>query len=318
MAEAHASPAVGAPARRRSAVYLGSSFVELDEDPSSITLEDLCEAFGTPWESGMHVKHRATGRIVATLPFEPLPSLDEVADVQVKRESAAAGALSADAVFPLSADIGDEAAEQDGDAEADAVTYAVVYDLVTAAAPDADAETEVAAAVVAAGLSDALAPSAEGASSIGEAMRQLVELGAAELLTAEPVSVSQARREYNPPEAPGLLRRMVYSASQYSPYRVERDPITEGKHSLFRSSAAGLGGGGGSGAGGPSPTGTGGAHALTAQDVGEGGPYTSYLDSYALTAPLQVACCALGPLTGGKSALVTPLTAEEQQRIFVS
>ncbi|KAK7200771.1 hypothetical protein NESM_000135300 [Novymonas esmeraldas] len=275
-------------ARRRCAVFLGSNtFVELEDDPSTITLEDLCEAFSTPWESGMHVKHRATGRVVATLPFEPLPSLEDVSDVPETAEPA------------LTDDAEDEEDET-------ARTYAVVYDLVTPTARDDDGDSELAAAVAAAGLSDPLAASAEGAPSIGETMRQLVELGAAELLTAESASVAQSRREYNPADAPGLLRRIVYPASQYSPYRLSRDPLSDGRHSLFRTTAAAV----------PwsSPTSASGAHAQAMQAVGEGGPYTSYLDSYSLSGPVGVTYAH--PLTSGKSALVMPLTDEELARFF--
>ncbi|KAG5468245.1 hypothetical protein LSCM1_02223 [Leishmania martiniquensis] len=298
-----------AKARRKGVVYLGSNtFIELDDDPSTITLEDLCEAFGTPWESGMHVKHRATGRIVATLPFEPLPSLEDVADVAIATERTVAIAGTGDPTFSLA--LGDAEGEPD-DAEDSETAYAVVYDLVTSTAPGGDENSELAAAVAAAGLTESLSANADGAPSIGETMRQLVELGAAELLTAEPVSLSKARREYNPSEAPGLLRRIVYPASQYSPYRLERDPLFHGKRPLPLPSPVNTGVASAS-----SPATSAGSHALLRDDVGEGGPYTSYLDSYVLSCPMEVRCMR-SPAISNK-AMVTPLSDDEHHRIFGS
>ncbi|KAI5686439.1 hypothetical protein MNV84_03053 [Leishmania braziliensis] len=292
----------------KCAVYLGSStFVELDDDPSTITLEDLCEAFGTPWESGMHVRHRATGRVVATLPFEPMPSLDDVSDVTIKAEVIAATAGTGDTTLPT---FSGNAEEEDADAaEEGETTYAVIYDLVTPTAPGDGEDSELAAAVAAAGLSENLSADADGAPSIGETMRQLVELGAAELLTAQPLSVSQARREYNPPDAPGLLRRIVYPASQYSPYRLDRDPLSEDKLSLCQSYAVATGAASGS-----SPLTCAGSHALPMHDLGEGGPYTSYLDSYSLTCPIAMSFVE-SPVTDER-AVVIPLSDDEHHRIF--
>ncbi|KAG5491625.1 hypothetical protein JIQ42_01531 [Leishmania sp. Namibia] len=298
-----------AKARCKGVVYLGSNtFIELDDDPSAITLEDLCEAFGTPWESGMHVKHRATGRVVATLPFEPLPSLDDVSDVSITTERTAAIADTGDPTFCLSSGAAEEGLD---DAEEGETAYAVVYDLVTSTAPGGDEDSELAAAVAAAGLTESLSPDADGAPSIGETMRQLVELRAAELLTAEPASVSQARREYNPPEAPGLLRRIVYPASQYSPYRLDRDPLSDGNRPRFRSSAVTNGIASASSAATCADS-----HATSTDDVGEGGPYTSYLDSYSLSSRIEVQY--VRSLSTAKAALVAPLLDEEHQRIFGS
>ncbi|KAG5493939.1 hypothetical protein JKF63_01771 [Porcisia hertigi] len=292
---------------RKCAVYLGSStFVELDDDPSTITLEDLCEAFGTPWESGMHVKHRATGRVIATLPFEPLPSLDDLCDVPIKAESTSESADTLNATMPPVSGLSDEDLDEAGEVE---TTYAVVYDLVTSTAGEENENSELAAAVVAAGLSEDFASDVDGGPTLGETMRQLVELGAAELLTAEPLSVSEARREYNPSEAPGLLRRIVYPASQYSPYRLERDPLSNGKRSLYRSCAIG-----GGVAPGSSPTTGTGSHSLFTSNLGEGLAYTSFLDSFSLNDAMGVHC--VGPLVTGKLAIVTRLSDEEQNRIF--
>lgn len=291
-----------AKSRRTCAVYLGSTtFVEIDDDPSTVTLEELCEAFGTPWESGMHVKHRATGRVVATLPFEPMPTLEDVSGVLIKAESTAVTTHAGDLTAPTAYDN----AEEDVDsAEEGETTYAVVYDLVTPSAPGDNGDSELAAAVAAAGLSENLSTDADAASDIGETMRKLVELGAADLLTAEPLSVSQSRREYNPPEAPGLLRRIVYPASQYSPYRLDRDPLYDDKLSFYRSSPVTA-----SVVSGTSPTSCAGSH-----DFGEGGPYTSYLDSYNLSCPM--AGSFVRPLAAGKAAIVMPLSDDEHHRIF--
>ncbi|CAG9582076.1 conserved hypothetical protein [Leishmania major strain Friedlin] len=296
-----------AKSRRKCAVYLGSTtFVEIEDDPSTITLEELCEAFGTPWESGMHVKHRATGRVVATLPFEPMPTLEDVSDAFIKAESTTATTHTGDLTVPTAYDNAEE--DVDG-AEEGETMYAVVYDLVTPTAPGDNGDSELAAAVTAAGLLENLPADADGTCNIGETMRKLVELGAAELLTAEPLSVSQARREYNPPEAPGLLRRIVYPASQYSPYRLDRDPLHTDKLSFYRSSTVTA-----SVPSGPPPTSCTGLHALPVWDYGEGGLYTSYFDSYDLSCPMRGPF--VRPSAAGKAALVMPLSDEEHHRIF--
>ncbi|GET92263.1 hypothetical protein, conserved [Leishmania tarentolae] len=306
MSDTQPAPSRGK-SRRKCAVYLGSTtFVEIDDDPSTITLEELCEAFGTPWESGMHVKHRATGRIVATLPFEPMPTLEDVSDVSVKAENTAENTHSGDLTVPTAYDNDQE--DVDGTEEGEAA-YAVVYDLVTPTAPADNGDSELAAAVAAAGLSENISADANGGSTMGETMQRLVQLGAAELLTAEPLSVSQARREYNPPEAPGLLRRIVYPSSQYSPYRLDRDPLYDDKLSLFASAAATA-----STVSGSPTTRCTGSHVLTTHEFGEGGPYTSYLDSYDLSCPMKMSF--VSPLAAGKAALVMPLSDDDHHRIF--
>lgn len=290
---------------RKGAVFMGNNFIELD-DPSTVTLEDLCESFGTPWESGMHVRQRSTGRVVATLPFEPLPPLSEVADVVVKTEAAAFAAspeasVGADATDGLTKNEEGEEDGQDEELDSKGVTlYAVVYDLVNANAPEVD---EVTAA-----LAGPLGVNIRDLPGIEETMRQLVELGAAELLTAEPASVVIQKREYNPGEAPGLLRRIVYPASQYSPYRAERDPVSDGKHALFRSAV-------GNAASSPTSASVAPYSKLTAF-IGEGGPYTSYLDSYALCERLELPRVAATNVR--KASLIAPLTNEEQEKIFSS
>ncbi|KPI90452.1 hypothetical protein ABL78_0382 [Leptomonas seymouri] len=283
---------------KKGAVFLGDNFIEL-EDPSTVTLEDLCESFGTPWESGMHVRQRSTGRIVATLPFEPLPPFTEVADITIKSEAtgiAVAAAVDASIVGAENDSINtkDEDMDESDDEENQ---YAVVYDLVNSNALEMD-ET-------AGSLAGTLAANIRGIPGIKETMRQLVELGAAELLTAEPLSVVSGKREYNAAEAPGLLRRIVYPASQYSPYRAERDPLSDGKHALFRNTA---------GPSSLSPTSAAVPPYKVLAFVGEGGPYTSYLDSYALVERVELPGV---PVTGVKSAsLVAPLSNEEQEKIF--
>nr|ACS87800.1 conserved hypothetical protein [Angomonas deanei] len=284
-------PAAMSSSSKKAAVFLGDNFIELD-DPAAVTLEDLCEAFGTPWESGVHVRQRSTRRVVATLPFEPLPPLSEVSDTAVKAEEldATEAMLAADVEQPKNE-------EEEAEEETTEKTYAVIYDLVNSNAPEMD-ETMAA-------LAGPLAANIRGLPGIEETMRQLVELGAAELLTAEPTSMVAGKREYSPAEAPGHLRRIIYPASQYSPYRAERDPVTDGRHALFRNTT-----------GVSSPTSTSAAASHLPTFVGEGGPYTSYLDSYAFTERVEV---PRGPLAGArKASLVVPLTNEEQQRIFGS
>jgi hypothetical protein len=306
---AHTFPAT----KKKGVVFLGDKFIELD-DPAAVTLGDLCDSFGTPWESGMHVRQRSTGRVVATLPFEPLPPLTEVADITLKLESAAAATPPAqvdttvgersrlDSVGDLDKKASREADamytnEEDMEEGDDEEEYAVVYVLVNSNAPQMDETT--------AALSGPLAANIRGIPGIEETMRQLVELGAAELLTAEPASVVHSKREYHPSAAPGLLRRIVYPASQYSPYRTERDPVIDGKHALFRSTPTGT----------SSPASAAVAsYKAVATFEGEGGPYTSYLDSYALSERVEVPR-APAP-NASKASLVVALTSEEQQRIF--
>ncbi|KPA82244.1 hypothetical protein ABB37_03357 [Leptomonas pyrrhocoris] len=284
---------------RKGAVFMGDNFIEL-EDPAAVTLEDLCESFGTPWESGMHVRQRTTGRIVATLPFEPLPPLTEVADVVIKTEDATAAlAASADAsgmgAGTNSTNTNEDSEYVSDDEEAEN-SYAVVYDLVNANAPEMDESTVR--------LAGPLAANIRGIPGIEETMRQLVELGAAELLTAEPPSVVNGKREYNPVEAPGLLRRTVYPASQYSPYRAARDPVSDGKHTLFRSTAGST----------SSPTSAAVAPYKTLGFVGEGGPYTSYLDSYAFGGRAEMPYVSVA--NPRNASLAVPLTNEEHLKIF--
>lgn len=292
-------------AAKKGAVFLGDKFVELD-DPSAVTLEDLCESFGTPWESGMHVRHRSTGRVVATLPFEPLPPLSEVADRAVA--SGETTDLSVSAEPALHETTAAAAAEEDGNNEDESneeegdVVYAVVYDLVNSNAPEMDG--------AAAALAGPLTENIRDIPGIEATMRQLVELGAAELLTAEPASVVHGKREYHPTEAPGLLRRLVYPASQYSPYRAERDPVSNSRHALFRSTS----GTAATAASTSSPTGSS-VKAFGSVFVGEGGPYTSYLDNYALSERVEVSRLPSSAETR-RASLIVPLTAEEQQRIF--
>ncbi|KEG08146.1 hypothetical protein DQ04_07901030 [Trypanosoma grayi] len=54
-------------------VYYGERFVEVPD--ASVTLKDICASFGLSGDlSGVCIKNRVTGRVVATLPFESLPA----------------------------------------------------------------------------------------------------------------------------------------------------------------------------------------------------------------------------------------------------
>ncbi|KAG8347576.1 hypothetical protein ERJ75_001415800 [Trypanosoma vivax] len=67
----------------RGVVYYGDQFVEVPD--GSVTLGDICAAFGITGDlTGVCIKNRISGLVVATLPFESLPaeSLDDDGDTE--------------------------------------------------------------------------------------------------------------------------------------------------------------------------------------------------------------------------------------------
>ncbi|EPY24610.1 hypothetical protein STCU_00424 [Strigomonas culicis] len=160
----------------KSIVYYEDRFVEIS-DPS-VTLQDVCDAFGLAADAAAFIQDRVSGQVVATLPFEkvPLPSAQDAAQD---------GDLLLDLII--------SSGEREGKLEQQV--------------SDADAEDET--TVVA----------------VDDAVNQLVQLGAVELLVDEDVSRLAADRLYRPEEAPTALRQMGYPPSVYSPFRVSRDPL---------------------------------------------------------------------------------------------
>ncbi|RNF10336.1 hypothetical protein TraAM80_01696 [Trypanosoma rangeli] len=57
-------------------VHHGDQFLEVPD--ASVTLRDICDSFGLTGDlAGVCIKHRGTGRVVATLPFESLPAVND-------------------------------------------------------------------------------------------------------------------------------------------------------------------------------------------------------------------------------------------------
>ncbi|RNF22586.1 uncharacterized protein Tco025E_03063 [Trypanosoma conorhini] len=144
-------------------VHHGDQFVEVPD--ASVTLRDICGSFGLAGDlAGVYIKHRATGRVVATLPFEGLPA---VSDAQGEEDN----------VYDLCCPTEDGAGDS---------------------TPTTDDMTDV--------------------------LRQLVQLGAASLLSTES-ELHRSLDPYDPRTSPGLLIRTIYPPSLYSPYRHRGDPL---------------------------------------------------------------------------------------------
>lgn len=197
-------------------VFLGNRFVELSED--GVTLQEVCEAFGVPYSSGVFVQHKASGQPVATLPFDPVFSLASSSSAEEHRgEDKPDGADDEDGpivlelVCPSGGDRPDSGEGGGGAAE----------DVARQEPANEDGVSDVEVKDV----EEVLGPDGAVSATMGIAMRELVKLGAVELLSADSPQRIAQMPPYNANEAPGLLRRCIYPAAQYSPFRMDRDPL---------------------------------------------------------------------------------------------
>lgn len=183
----------------KAVVAFGDNIVEIRD--GSITLQDVCEAFGVACGAGVFVREVESGRAVATLPFESVfspPAVvvkTEARNEEEEEDDEDDEPFALELVCPTAV----------GDTAASAVHGS------TAAPADATATEDAAAAAAAA--------------TMDVAMMELVKLGALELLSPDSTQQVAQLPPYEAAAAPGLLRRAIYPNSVYSPFRARRDPL---------------------------------------------------------------------------------------------
>lgn len=113
----------------RGVVYYGEQFVEVPD--ATVTLRDICTSFGLTGEFvGFSLKNRASGLVVATLPFEVLP--------EVSSASGDVDEMTYDLITPADGD----AATEERDPTTDDMTNILKQLVQLGATPLLSAETD--------------------------------------------------------------------------------------------------------------------------------------------------------------------------------
>ncbi|ORC93587.1 uncharacterized protein TM35_000014640 [Trypanosoma theileri] len=181
----------------RGFVYYGEQFVEVPDE--TVTLKDICQSFGITGDlTGVCVRNRASARVVATLPFESLPATDSLRGDE-------------DNIYDLCTP-GDHNSYHNNNNNNNNNNNQDPY---SNRVPDDDDNNN---------NNNNNGEDTPTTDDMTEILRQLVQLGAASLLTM--TSGAQSSFEsYDPRTSPGLLLRTIYPSSIYSPYRHSGDPL---------------------------------------------------------------------------------------------
>lgn len=163
----------------KAVVHWGDKYIEIPS--SDISLQDVCDTFGLPYQPGVFIRENISRRVTATLPgdsvYHPAPTAES----------------------------------------SDHSVHADVEEVILELCTDCNS-----------GIGDAASLDKLDGTSLSVvdvAVQQLVQLGAVELLSGESPQRLETLAMYDVATSPGLLLRMVYPPSVYSPFRMERDPL---------------------------------------------------------------------------------------------